>query len=490
MSVSRISKKDLLNEMIQKATQSASVQMKGEAEAVSSKGGDFEKMVESQASALEKKSHCAEKAKPTKKEEVSKKEEPQKEEAKKAADSEGKVEAKPEETQAPVQAEKTESEPQKAKEETSDDAAVVKEAISESAPAAQVAAQTAYYEAAQAAALVEVKNAEVQAQIEIKDTAIEGQKTGAVSVSVSVKEASAKAVSTVAVELTKEELTKAPLLKAAKSVAKNKEVESHEEANAQEPILAETEEASKFIVEKKLAVQAHQNDRSEARFPVERQAEAQKNLPRADFVAQTAPSLLTEEKALDLRNLKNTDVKLQAAAKADAAAENGGQQNLPQASALSLKRAERILSSVAGERLQSDKSIQTQVSEALKASVDARKTEASIRLEPAEWGKIQVKLELHRSEINVSFLTEHAFVKDALERGMGQLRQSLNQEGLNLGQVNIGLNNGEAWKDNGANPDFSSNSAKENREAAESKLAAPAIARTRGAGSLLIDRLV
>lgn len=117
------------------------------------------------------------------------------------------------------------------------------------------------------------------------------------------------------------------------------------------------------------------------------------------------------------------------------------------------------------------RSVATQVREALGPALHEKKNEISIRLDPAEWGQVDVKLRFQKDEIQVQFTAQHSFVKDALERGLSQLRHSFQNDGLSLGQVSVGLGGETGAKDRSTDGD-----------AASSGLSEEVAAKTKSAG--------
>ncbi len=109
------------------------------------------------------------------------------------------------------------------------------------------------------------------------------------------------------------------------------------------------------------------------------------------------------------------------------------------------------------ESLVKSRSVQEQVEQALRSVVKEKGQNVEIRLDPPEWGKVFVRLEMQRdNQVEVSFLAEHHFVRDALDRGLAQLRQSFSEQGLQLGSVQIGVGLESGGKHQGEEEQYSS----------------------------------
>jgi len=63
---------------------------------------------------------------------------------------------------------------------------------------------------------------------------------------------------------------------------------------------------------------------------------------------------------------------------------------------------------------------------------------AEIRLNPANVGPIEVRVQLDGTRVNAEFHSAHAEVRQALEASLPRLREMLGQHGLQLGQADIG----------------------------------------------------
>src|SRR5690606_17852451 len=62
---------------------------------------------------------------------------------------------------------------------------------------------------------------------------------------------------------------------------------------------------------------------------------------------------------------------------------------------------------------------------------------AEIQLDPAELGRLEVRISLNQEQTQVSFASPHASVREALEGQMHRLREMFNQQGLGQFDVNV-----------------------------------------------------
>ncbi|EIK53947.1 flagellar hook-length control protein FliK [Stutzerimonas degradans] len=61
---------------------------------------------------------------------------------------------------------------------------------------------------------------------------------------------------------------------------------------------------------------------------------------------------------------------------------------------------------------------------------------AEIQLDPAELGRMEVRIEMNREQAQITFLSPHAGVRDALEGQMQRLREMFDQQGMSM-NVNV-----------------------------------------------------
>jgi flagellar hook-length control protein FliK len=62
---------------------------------------------------------------------------------------------------------------------------------------------------------------------------------------------------------------------------------------------------------------------------------------------------------------------------------------------------------------------------------------AEIRLDPPELGPLQVKVSVNQDQANITFISPHAAVRDALDQQLHRLREMFSEQGLNLGNVDV-----------------------------------------------------
>lgn len=70
--------------------------------------------------------------------------------------------------------------------------------------------------------------------------------------------------------------------------------------------------------------------------------------------------------------------------------------------------------------------------------VGAAEQSATLTLNPPDLGPLQVVIHVHNDQADATFISDNSEVRKALEDGMGNLRDMLNQSGINLGQTNVG----------------------------------------------------
>ncbi|MFT7414657.1 MAG: flagellar hook-length control protein FliK, partial [Methylophagaceae bacterium] len=63
--------------------------------------------------------------------------------------------------------------------------------------------------------------------------------------------------------------------------------------------------------------------------------------------------------------------------------------------------------------------------------------QASLRLNPANMGSVEVKLHMHNDQANISFIAQHAATRDALEQALPRLRDSFQENGMELAHADV-----------------------------------------------------
>ena len=77
---------------------------------------------------------------------------------------------------------------------------------------------------------------------------------------------------------------------------------------------------------------------------------------------------------------------------------------------------------------------------------------AEIQLDPAELGRLEVRISVNQDQSQVTFASPHAGVREALDSQMHRLRELFAQQGMNQPDVNVSdqsLNRG--WQGQGGN---------------------------------------
>ncbi|WP_339513052.1 flagellar hook-length control protein FliK [Pseudomonas sp. RL_15y_Pfl2_60] len=77
---------------------------------------------------------------------------------------------------------------------------------------------------------------------------------------------------------------------------------------------------------------------------------------------------------------------------------------------------------------------------------------AEIQLDPAELGRLEVRIHMNHDQTQVSFASANAAVRDSLEGQMHRLREMFTQQGINLQDVSVtDPNQGRGWQGQGQN---------------------------------------
>ncbi|UQY34354.1 flagellar hook-length control protein FliK [Pseudomonas fulva] len=72
---------------------------------------------------------------------------------------------------------------------------------------------------------------------------------------------------------------------------------------------------------------------------------------------------------------------------------------------------------------------------------------AEIQLDPAELGRLDVRISLNQDQTQISFASAHPSVREALEGQVHRLREMFTQQGMNLADVNVSdQSQGRAWQ--------------------------------------------
>jgi len=85
----------------------------------------------------------------------------------------------------------------------------------------------------------------------------------------------------------------------------------------------------------------------------------------------------------------------------------------------------------------SESAVLRQINDGLRMVTEGGRTAAEIRLEPAELGKMHVRLEVEGAQARLYVTTEHAGVRDLVAQGLDQLRRDLLAQGLQSVHVEV-----------------------------------------------------
>lgn len=100
------------------------------------------------------------------------------------------------------------------------------------------------------------------------------------------------------------------------------------------------------------------------------------------------------------------------------------------------------------------RSVYSQVADSLGAVLQHKNNTMELRLNPPEWGKVFMRVSVDKHDVNIVIMTEQHLAKDSLDRNMHQLRNVLQEQGLNLNELHIGMGDNKAWKDSGEGEEF------------------------------------
>lgn len=72
---------------------------------------------------------------------------------------------------------------------------------------------------------------------------------------------------------------------------------------------------------------------------------------------------------------------------------------------------------------------------------------AEIKLNPPQMGPVELKVTMHQEQASVTLLAQHAATREALEQAIPRLREMMESQNLNLGDVNVGVREESAFAD-------------------------------------------
>ena len=108
-------------------------------------------------------------------------------------------------------------------------------------------------------------------------------------------------------------------------------------------------------------------------------------------------------------------------------------------------RAQMIQQPVTQNHVVNDKPVWADaMGQRLTAMVSEGRNEAQIRLDPPELGALAVRITTHEAGVTVQFNSDQAQVRDLLQSEASRLRAALEQQGMNLVDVNVGSDSGQA----------------------------------------------
>ncbi|MHA6963360.1 flagellar hook-length control protein FliK [Zobellella denitrificans] len=84
-----------------------------------------------------------------------------------------------------------------------------------------------------------------------------------------------------------------------------------------------------------------------------------------------------------------------------------------------------------------------QLAQQVQVMVSQDLQEADIRLSPSELGGLRIQLKMEQGEVNIQFLASQPQARELLDQALPRLREMLVQQGLTLGQGQVGGFNGQ-----------------------------------------------
>lgn len=93
--------------------------------------------------------------------------------------------------------------------------------------------------------------------------------------------------------------------------------------------------------------------------------------------------------------------------------------------------------------------------------------QASLKLNPANMGPVEVKLHMHHDQATINFIAQHAATRDALEQALPRLRESFQENGMELAHADVSQENFSETdeQDNNKTTNNGSNSDRDNLDA-------------------------
>ena len=73
--------------------------------------------------------------------------------------------------------------------------------------------------------------------------------------------------------------------------------------------------------------------------------------------------------------------------------------------------------------------------------------QAALKLNPANLGPVEVRINMHNEQANITFIAHNAATRDALEQALPRLRESFSENGLELTDAEVSDPTSQQTKD-------------------------------------------
>lgn len=179
-----------------------------------------------------------------------------------------------------------------------------------------------------------------------------------------------------------------------------------------------------------------------------------KDVEDKDFIAQNVSKDLTEENSFEEKDKGFSKTKEDKVKVKDFRSKNDvegiekfiKEEELKLDSSLKIKDVDNIRQF---ENIDVDQmDILNQVTEKLEVSLFDNKSEMVIKLKPNDLGNVTVKITIENGVMNAKFLAESEKVKETLESNLNNLKESLKEQGLNVQDLNVSVDNGRSQNHN------------------------------------------
>lgn len=98
------------------------------------------------------------------------------------------------------------------------------------------------------------------------------------------------------------------------------------------------------------------------------------------------------------------------------------------------------------------RNIEDQLVHAVRINLESGRTEARLHLDPPDLGAVRIQIVMDRNALSLSFHAENNATRNLLEASLHQLRDSLNREGISVGQMSVALSFDLAGRNSGHAP--------------------------------------